>query len=108
MNLHLERLQLALQLLVLPPLLLKRRLGIKLRLGDFLDEDLAHLHVGDIAAVYQLFLDLLDELRHHRFALLAGKLGEVAIVGDKAFEHRIVIDEVGVHLRQVLVVERQR
>ena len=79
-----------------------------MRLGDFLDEDLAHLHIGDVAAVNQLFLDLLDELRHHRLALLAGKLSEVAIVGNKAFEHRVVVDEVGVHLRQVLVVERQR
>ena len=108
MSLDRKRLQLAQQLLVLAPLLFQRRLGIKLRLGDFLDEDLAHFHIGDVAAVNQLFLDLLDELRHHRLALLAGKLGEVAVVGDKAFEHRIVVDEVGVHLRQVLVVERQR
>ena len=108
MDLHRKRLQLALQLLVLPTLLLQRRLGVKLRLGDFLDEDLAHLHIGDVAAIYYLFLDLLDELRLHRLALLTGKLGEVALVGNEAFEHRVVVDEVGVHLRHVLVVERQR
>ena len=68
-------------------------------------EHATHLNIGDVGAVNKLFLDLLHKLRLHRIAMHALKLGEVAVVRRQAFEHRIVVDEVRLHLHHVLVVE---
>ena len=108
MGLNLPRLDLPLQLLDLLARLGQRLLGIELGLRDLLHKHAPDLDVGQVGAIDLLFLDLFNTLGRHRRVLHALELLQVALVVGQALKDGVVVDEVGVHLHHVLVIERQR
>ena len=107
-RLHLPRLDLPLQLLDLLARLGQRLLGIELGLRDLLHKHAPDLDVGQVGAIDLLLLNLLNKLGRHRRVLHALELLQVALVIGQALKDGVVVDEVGVHLHHVLVIERQR
>ena len=87
------------QFLSLPDLLLKFLLRLDLSLRYFLHKDLPDLHVRNIPVFHNLLFDLFDEFRFHRLPVFLRDLMHASWIRfQKTFEHRIVGDEVYIHL----------
>ena len=108
MCLHLPGLDLPLQLLDLLARLGQRLLGIELGLRDLLHKHATDLDIGQVGAIDLLLLNLFNKLGRHRLGMHALELLQVALVIGQALKDGVVVDEVGVHLHHVLVIERQR
>ncbi len=104
-NLLMGLVQLGLKPLTRLNLFFQGGLGCKLGLGNLFDEHLTNLNVRNVAIVNNLLDDLLDE--HRALHLMTGHfdLFEVALVFGKGLEDGVVVDEVGIHLDEILVVE---
>ena len=107
MRLHLPGFHLALQLLDLLAGLGQRLLGIELGLRDLLHKHATDLDIGQVGAIDLHLLNLLNKLGRHRRVLHAFELLQVALVVGQALKDGVVVNEVGVHLHHVLVIERQ-
>ena len=107
MGLNLPRLGLPLQLLDLLAGLGQRLLGIELGLRDLLHKHATDLDIGQVGAIDLHLLNLLNKLGRHRRVLHAFELLQVALVVGQALKDGVVVNEVGVHLHHVLVIERQ-
>ena len=108
MGLHLPGLDLPLQLLNLLARLGQCLLGIELRLRDLLHKHATDLDIGQVGAIDLLLLNLFNKLGRHWLGMRALELLQVALVVGQALKDGVVVDEVGVHLHHVLVIERQR
>ena len=106
-RLHLPGFHLALQLLDLLAGLGQRLLGIELGLRDLLHKHATDLDIGQVGAIDLHLLNLLNKLGRHRRVLHAFELLQVALVVGQALKDGVVVNEVGVHLHHVLVIERQ-
>ena len=107
-GLNLPGLQLPLQILNLLAGLGQRLLGIELGLRDLLHKHATDLDIGQVGAIDLHLLNLLNKLGRHRLGMHALELLQVALVVGQALKDGVVVDEVGVHLHHVLVIERQR
>ena len=105
---NLPRLDLPLQLLNLLASLGQRLLGVELGLRDLLHKHATDLNVGQVGAIDLHLLNLLNKLGRHRLGMHALELLQVALVVGQALKDGVVVNEVGVHLHHVLVIERQR
>ena len=108
MGLNLPRLKLPLQLLDLLAGLGQRLLGIELGLRNLLHKHATDLDIGQVGTIDLHLLNLLNKLGRHRRVLHALELLQVALVVGQALKDGVVVNEVGVHLHHVLVIERQR
>ena len=106
--LHLPGFHLALQLLDLFAGLGQRLLGIELGLRDLLHKHAPDLDVGQVGAIDLHLFNLFNKLGRHRLGMHALEFLQVALVVGQALKDGVVVDEVGVHLHHVLVIERQR
>ena len=107
MGLNLPRLDLPLQLLDLLARLGQRLLGIELGLRDLLHKHATDLNVGQVGAINLHLLNLLNKLGRHRRVLHVLELLQVTLIVGQALKDGVVVNEVGVHLHHVLVIERQ-
>ena len=107
-RLHLPGLELTLQLLDLLARLGQCLLGIELGLRDLLHKHATDLNVGQVGAIDPHLLNLFNKLGRHRLGMHTLEFLKVALVVGQALKDGVVVDEVGVHLHHVLVVERQR